>query len=84
MFYKQMCDAQETCKALIKSLDHAKLDPNKKLKLQRETQQTLNYFNKMPSVYNDLKVEMRPKADIPNIGDRNSLYPALANCISFK
>eukprot|EP00095_Tigriopus_kingsejongensis_P008472 maker-scaffold18_size714446-snap-gene-3.28 protein:Tk08472 transcript:maker-scaffold18_size714446-snap-gene-3.28-mRNA-1 annotation:"set and mynd domain-containing" len=56
MFYKQMSDAQLTCKELIKSLDDAKLEAGKKLKLQKEAQQTLNAFNKMPSVYNDLSV----------------------------
>ena len=41
MFYKQFSDAQDCYKELMKSLDDAKADVNKKLLIQKETQKTL-------------------------------------------
>ena len=41
MFYKQFSDAQDCYKELLTSLDDAKVDTNKKLKIQKETLKVL-------------------------------------------
>jgi hypothetical protein len=41
MFYKQFSDAQDCYKELMVSLDDAKIDVNKKLKIQKEAQKAL-------------------------------------------
>jgi hypothetical protein len=41
MFYKQYSDAQDCYKELLTSLDDAKVDTNKKLKIQKETLKVL-------------------------------------------
>jgi hypothetical protein len=41
MYYKQFSDAQDCYKELMRSLDDAKVDVNKKLLIQKETQKTL-------------------------------------------
>ena len=47
--------------------------------------QMLTFLENNPKgVYNVPNVEMRPPNERPKIKDRNSKYPAIANCISFK
>ena len=55
----------------------AKLDANKKLKMQKETQNALKWFEKAPSVYNDPNVIMKEQTDLPKLPDKNKKYPAL-------
>ena len=38
VFFKQFIDARNTYKALLVSLDKAKVDPKKKLKIQKDAQ----------------------------------------------
>lgn len=58
MFYKQFSDARDTYKELMVSLDFAKIDTNKKLKIQKETQRALDAFNKAKDVRNDPNVKI--------------------------
>ena len=71
MFFKQFSTARDTYKELLKSLDIAKVDANKKAKLQKETQQALKFFEKAPSVYNDPNVVMKVKPELPKLPDKN-------------
>ena len=85
MFYKQMSDARSSAKELLLALDDSKLDAKKKLKIQKEAQQTIDFLNKMPGgVYNDPNVEMRPSVVLPKLSDKNPQYPAMSKAISFK
>lgn len=84
MLGKQFSDAQDTYKELIKSLDVAKCDSNKKLKIQNEAQKALIYFKKAPSVYNDRNVAIYPQAQLPKIKDKNMKYPAMSSAVAFK
>ena len=61
----------------MKSLDVAKVDANKKLKIQKETQNAIKMFDKAPSVYNDPNVIMHVQTDLPKLPDKNKKYPAL-------
>ncbi len=58
MFYKQFSDARDAYKELLVSLDFAKIDTNKKLKIQKETQRALDTFNKVKEVKNDPNVKI--------------------------
>ena len=84
MFFKQFSTARDTYKELLKSLDIAKVDANKKAKLQKETQQALKFFEKAPSVYNDPNVVMKVKPELPKLPDKNKKYPAMSNAVMFK
>ena len=84
MFCKQFADAQDTYKQLLKSLDVAKADSNKKLKIQNEAQKAIAYFKKAPSVYNDQNIQIYPVAQLPKLNDRNMKYPAMSNAVAFK
>ena len=75
---------QDTYKELIKSLDVAKCEANKKLKIQNEAQKALVYFKKAPSVYNDRNVVIYPEAQLPRIKDKNMKYPAMSSAVAFK
>lgn len=46
-YYKQFSDAQDCYKELLVSLDDAKIDVNKKLKLQKEAQKALVNFYRL-------------------------------------
>ena len=84
MFFKQFVDARNVFKELLKALDKAKVDSNKKIKIQKDAQQTLKFFEKAPSVYNDPNVVMKPVSDLPKLPDKNKKYPALSNAVLFK
>lgn len=111
MFFKQFVDARNVFKELLKALDKAKVDSNKKIKIQKDAQvifiyesqnfvkwnslciiislifnfqQTLKFFEKAPSVYNDPNVIMKPVTDLPKLPDKNKKYPALSNAVLFK
>lgn len=84
VFYKQHDSARETFQQLVKSLDVAKADTQKKLKIQREAQSMLEFYNKAKSVYNDPNVVIKPPLEVPKITDKNAKYPAIANCLNFK
>ena len=83
-FFKQFIDARDTYKQLLKSLDVAKVDANKKIKIQKEVQTVLKAFEKAPSVYNDPNVIMKVQTDLPKLPDKNKKYPALSNAVCFK
>ena len=85
-FYKQFSDARDTYRSLLKSLDDAdKLDKPKKLKIQKDAQKMLDFFDKAKNgVYNDPNVPMKPEVTLPKIKDKNPKYPAIANCLHFK
>lgn len=84
MFFKQFESAHECYKQLLKSLDVAKADQAKKLKVQKDAQQALAYFKKAPSIYNDPNVPMKPELELPKLPDKNKKYPAISNAITFK
>jgi tetratricopeptide (TPR) repeat protein len=84
MYFKQFSDAQKVYKDLVKSLDNAKIDSTKKLKVQKDAQAALTYFQKAPSVYNDPNVVMKDQLDLPKIPDKNKKYPALSHAVCFK
>ncbi len=84
MFFRQFEDARGVYQDLVKSLDKAKVDANKKLKVQKDAQAALNYFKKAASVYNDPNVVIRPASELPKLPDKNKLYPALSNAVRFK
>ena len=84
MLGKQFSDAQDTYKELLKALDVAKCESNKKLKIQNEALKAIAYFKKAPSVYNDRSVVIYPTAQLPVIKDRNLKYPAMSNAVAFK
>ena len=83
-FFKQFKDSQLTYQQLLKSLDKAKVDPNKKQKIQKDCQAALRHFDKALSVYNDPNVLMKVQLDLPKITDKNKKYPALSNAVCFK
>jgi len=58
MFYKQFLDAKNCYKELMKSLDFAKIDTNKNLKIQKETQRALDAFQKVKVIQNDPNAKM--------------------------
>ena len=84
MYFRQFSDAHDTYKELMNALDVAKVDVQKKLKIQKETQQAMEYFRKAPSVYNDPNVKIYPPPDLPKISGRNPKYPAVSDAIQFK
>ena len=84
IFFKQYLDARDTYKALLTSLDHAKVDPKKKIQIQKDAQATLKHFERAPSVYNDPNVIMKVQTDLPKLTDKNKKYPALSNAVCFK
>ncbi len=84
VFFKQFIDAREAYKQLLKSLDKAKVDAAKKLKIQKDAQATLKHFERAPSVYNDPNMVMKVQLDLPKLPDKNKKYPALSNAVCFK
>ena len=84
MYYRQFSDAHDTYKELMKALDVAKVDSQKKMKIQKDTQQAMEYFRKAPSVYNDPNVHIYPPQELPKISGRNPKYPAMSDAIQFR
>ena len=83
-FFKQFIDARDTYKQLLKSLDVAKVETNKKQTIQKNTQAALKHFERIPSVYNDPNVVIKEESNLPKLPDKNKKYPALSNAILFK
>ena len=83
-FFKQFIDARDTYKLLLKSLDNAKVDANKKQTIQKNAQAALKHFDRAPSVYNDPNMVMKEEANLPKLTDKNKKYPALSNAVCFK
>ena len=48
MYFRQFSDAHATYKELMKALDVAKVDAKKKMQIQKETQQAMEYFRNSP------------------------------------
>ena len=84
MYLRQFSDAHSTYKELIKALDVAKIDHNKKMKIQNETQRAMEYFKKAKSVYNDPNVNVYQPPDLPKISGKNTKYPAVSDAIQFR
>ena len=84
MYFRQFSDARDNYKDLIKALDVAKVDREKKMKIQNETQRSMEYFQKAKSVYNDPKVPINPPPDLPKISGKNQKYPAVSDAIQFR
>ena len=84
MYLHQFSDAHDSYKELINALDVAKIDRDKKMKIQKETQGAMEYFKKAKSIYNDPKIAIYPPADLPKISGRNNKYPAVSDAIQFK
>jgi hypothetical protein len=83
-FYRQFGDAKDTWKAFVGALDDSNLDKDKKLKMQRDAQQMLSFFEKSNSVYNDPKTVINPKPELQKVNEKNPMYPAISSSISFK
>ena len=83
-FFKQFIDARDTYKLLLKSLDIAKVDENKKLNIQKNAQAALKHFDRAPSVYNDPNMIMKEQTNLPKLPDKNKKYPAISNAVCFK
>ena len=84
MYFRQFSDAHDAYKQLIKALDVAKVDAKKKMLVQKEAQQAMEYFRKAPSIYNDPNVPIYPPKDLPKISGRNPKYPAVSDAIEFR
>lgn len=86
MYYKQFSDAQVCYKELLQALDDAKLDINKKMKIQKETQRALDAFKKVKSVYNDpnVYIGVPVQGEVPKLGEKNPRYPAITNNIEIR
>ena len=84
MYFRQFSDAHATYKELMKALDVAKVDSQKKMKIQKDTQQAMEYFRKAPSIYNDPNVHIYQPPDLPKISGRNPKYPAVSDAIQFR
>ena len=83
-YYKQHDSARTAFRELLKSLDNAKVDSKKKLKIQKDAQRMLEFYDKAKAVYNDPKVVMKPPLELPKIEDKNRKFPAIADCLTFK
>ena len=84
MYFRQFSDAHNTYKELMKALDVAKVDAQKKMKIQKETQQAMEYFRKAPSVYNDPNIPIYAPPELPKISGRNVKYPAVSDAVQFR
>lgn len=84
MYFRQFSDAHDTYKELMNALDVAKVDAQKKMKIQKETQHAMEYFKKAPSIYNDPAVKIYPPPDLPKLSGRNAKYPAVSDSIEYK
>ena len=84
MYFRQYSDAHDTYKELMKALDVAKVDAQKKMKIQKETQQAMEYFRKAPSMYNDPNIKIYASQELPKISGRNPKYPAVSDAIQFR
>ena len=83
-FYKQHSDAKDACVEALQALDDSKLDREKKMKLQKDLQHMLNFYQKSKAVYNDIKVNMHPPPEMPKLEKKNQKYPAISNAIEFR
>ena len=84
MYFRQFSDAHDRYKELMKALDVAKMDSAKKMKVQKETQQAMAYFQKAKSVYNDPNISIYKPLELPKISGKNPKYPAVSDAIQFK
>ncbi|CAB4058311.1 unnamed protein product [Lepeophtheirus salmonis] len=83
MMYKQMKDSEEAYKTALASLDHAKLDADKKTKIQKDLQRAIFFFQKSNYVFNKKDVDMYPRPALPKL-DCNSKYPAMSKAVEFR
>jgi len=84
MYFRQFSDAHSAYKELMKALDIAKVDAKKKMAIQKETQQAMEYFRKAPSIYNDPNIQIHAPKELPKISRRNPKYPAVSDAIEFR
>ena len=84
MYFRQFADAHSAYKELMKALDIAKVDAKKKMAIQKETQQAMEYFRKAPSIYNDPNIQIHAPKELPKISRRNPKYPAVSDAIEFR
>jgi len=84
--FKRMKEAEAAYKLALEYLDKAKkLDKDKKLKLQKEILQALNFFKNAPaSLKNEKELELHPKPELPDIPNKNPLYPVMSDAVTFK
>ncbi len=76
--------ARDSYKEALKALDDAKVDAQKKMKMQRDIQQVLAFYQKQKSVFNDPNVAIYPGRELPNLERRSTKYPAISDCIQFR
>merc|ERR1712012_1291634 len=85
--FKQMADAGEAYKLALKYVDKAtKLSGDRKTQVQREIMQALAFFKNAPAhlTKNQPEVSMVHQAEVPEIPNKNSLYPVMSDAITFK
>ena len=84
--FKQMADAGEAYKLALKYVDKAtKLSKDRKTQVQREIIHALSFYKSAPAhLTKNQDVEMEVKADVPDIPNRNKLYPVMSDAVNFK
>ena len=84
--FKQMADAGEAYRLALKFVDKAtKLTGDRKLKVQRDIMQALAFYKSAPPhLTKNQDVVMDAKPDLPDIPNRNKLYPVMSDAVNFK
>jgi len=85
--FRQMADAGEAYKLALKYLDKAnKLSADKKKQVQKEIVQALNFFKSAPAkmIQNDPNQDLYPVAELPDVPNKNPLYPVMSDAVTFK
>jgi len=84
--FKRMKEAEAAYKQALQFLDKAKkLDKDKKLQVQKDIMQALNFFKNAPtSMKNEPELDVHPKPDVPTIPKTNPLYPVMSDAVNFK
>ena len=84
--FKQMADAGEAYKLALKYVDKAtKLSKDRKTQVQREIMHALAFYKSAPAhLTKNQDVEMEVKAEVPDIPNRNKLYPVMSDAVTFK
>ena len=84
--FKQMKDAEEAYKLALKYVDKAgKLSADRKKQVQKEILQALSFYKSAPAhLTKNQNVNMEHTPELPEIVNRNSLYPVMSDAITFK
>ena len=84
--FKQMADAGEAYRLALKYVDKAtKLTGDRKTQVQRGIMQALAFYKSAPvHLTKNQDVDMEVKPELPDIPNRNKLYPVMSDAVNFK